>query len=245
MTTALFEAAQQIEGSVNHLDSHQSAGDKRKEVPDTQVVGPSMTATSTMLSSQPFKRQKQGPTSAATDRSKALRLEQNRKAARESRRRKKAMIEELQRSLMFFSKANERLKQQNEQLTRQLLDGHNQLASMGKPVPMLDPTTVATAAGAGVPMVSKPAVVVPTTTTPQGMFNTLEQQQPLPVASVVPDSAIDMSMQPGATMQAMATFQQAAHAAMEAASRMMQAHGVVVVHPQVSTSSSTTGVGLI
>uniref|UniRef100_A0A7S2R1A2 BZIP domain-containing protein n=1 Tax=Eucampia antarctica TaxID=49252 RepID=A0A7S2R1A2_9STRA len=45
-----------------------------------------------------------------------IRLEQNRKAARESRRRKKVMIEELQRSVIFFSRANATLKQQNDEL---------------------------------------------------------------------------------------------------------------------------------
>merc|ERR1712107_368632 len=48
-------------------------------------------------------------------------LEQNRKAARESRRRKKIMIEELQRSVIFFSRANATLKQQNDELQRMLL----------------------------------------------------------------------------------------------------------------------------
>lgn len=33
-----------------------------------------------------------------------MRLEQNRKAARESRRRKKVLVEELQRSVIFFSR---------------------------------------------------------------------------------------------------------------------------------------------
>ena len=50
-----------------------------------------------------------------------IRLEQNRKAARESRRRKKVMIEELQRSVIFFSRANATLKQQNDELQRILL----------------------------------------------------------------------------------------------------------------------------
>mmetsp|Transcript_16317 Transcript_16317/g.23924 ORF Transcript_16317/g.23924 Transcript_16317/m.23924 type:complete len:476 (+) Transcript_16317:216-1643(+) len=50
-----------------------------------------------------------------------VRLEQNRKAARESRRRKKIMIEELQRSVVFFSRANGTLKQQNDELQRLLL----------------------------------------------------------------------------------------------------------------------------
>ena len=59
-----------------------------------------------------------------------VRLEQNRKAARESRRRKKVMIEELQRSVIFFSRANGTLKQQNEELQRLLVQAQTQVQSI-------------------------------------------------------------------------------------------------------------------
>eukprot|EP00986_Skeletonema_menzelii_P006696 scaffold2548_cov147-Skeletonema_menzelii.AAC.2 len=49
------------------------------------------------------------------------RLEQNRKAAIESRRRKKVMVDELKRSVHFYTKANTNLKAQNADLERQLL----------------------------------------------------------------------------------------------------------------------------
>mmetsp|Transcript_3858 Transcript_3858/g.5741 ORF Transcript_3858/g.5741 Transcript_3858/m.5741 type:complete len:376 (-) Transcript_3858:889-2016(-) len=55
-----------------------------------------------------------------------IRLEQNRKAARESRRRKKMMIEELQRSVIFFSKRNAVLKKENDDLTRMLIQAQAQ-----------------------------------------------------------------------------------------------------------------------
>jgi hypothetical protein len=58
---------------------------------------------------------------APMSKAREVRLEQNRKAARESRRRKKIMIEELQRSVVFFSRANATLKQQNDELQRMLL----------------------------------------------------------------------------------------------------------------------------
>ena len=58
-----------------------------------------------------------------------IRLEQNRKAARESRRRKKVMIEELQRSVIFFSRANGTLKQQNDELSRLLMQAQAQIAA--------------------------------------------------------------------------------------------------------------------
>lgn len=59
-----------------------------------------------------------------------IRLEQNRKAARESRRRKKVMIEELQRSVIFFSRANGTLKQQNDELHRLLISAQAQVQAL-------------------------------------------------------------------------------------------------------------------
>jgi hypothetical protein len=59
-----------------------------------------------------------------------VRLDQNRKAARDSRRRKKVMIEELQRSVIFFSRANGTLKQQNDELSRLFMQAQNQAAAV-------------------------------------------------------------------------------------------------------------------
>jgi hypothetical protein len=65
-----------------------------------------------------------------------IRLEQNRKAARESRRRKKVMVEELQRSVIFFSRANGTLKQQNDELSRLLVQAQQKVAALeGKKAP--------------------------------------------------------------------------------------------------------------
>lgn len=50
------------------------------------------------------------------------RLEQNRISARESRKRKKTMIEELQRTVITLSKENKDLNDRNEQLRSQLMD---------------------------------------------------------------------------------------------------------------------------
>jgi hypothetical protein len=52
---------------------------------------------------------------------RARRLEQNRLAAIESRRRKKIMVEELQRSVGFYTKSNKSIKSQNAELERQIL----------------------------------------------------------------------------------------------------------------------------
>lgn len=59
---------------------------------------------------------------------RARRLEQNRRAAIESRRRKKVMIGELQRSVTFYSKANENLKKSNEELEELLLVAKQKLS---------------------------------------------------------------------------------------------------------------------
>ena len=61
---------------------------------------------------------------------RARRLEQNRKAAIESRRRKKVMIGELQRSAAFYTKANEKLKIDNLALEQRLLLAKQQVMQM-------------------------------------------------------------------------------------------------------------------
>eukprot|EP00804_Cyclotella_cryptica_P004443 CCRYP_006853-RB/>CCRYP_006853-RB protein AED:0.03 eAED:0.03 QI:205/1/1/1/1/1/3/443/351 len=52
---------------------------------------------------------------------KSRRLEQNRRAAIESRRRKKVMVEELQRSVAFYTKANASLSLHNRELETKLI----------------------------------------------------------------------------------------------------------------------------
>ncbi|GFH44707.1 hypothetical protein CTEN210_01181 [Chaetoceros tenuissimus] len=69
---------------------------------------------------------------APMSKAREVRLEQNRKAARESRRRKKIMIEELQRSVVFFSRANATLKQQNDELQRMLLTAQTRVSAYEK-----------------------------------------------------------------------------------------------------------------
>jgi len=63
---------------------------------------------------------------------RAIRLEQNRRAARETRRRKKIMLEELQRSVLHFSRANSIVKMQNDEFERMLLDARSQISLMQK-----------------------------------------------------------------------------------------------------------------
>lgn len=185
-----------------------------------------------------------------TSKAREIRLEQNRKAARESRRRKKSMIEELQRSVIFFSRANGTLKHQNEELTRLLLQAQAQVASIenqsqqqqqqqqgqtGKAegeVKVEDPLlkseereqdsmeqsqaqTVATQAiyeSQGFPPAAARAAAQSINATSS------EPQAPGPAPSAQPLT----QMQPGATMQAMANFQQAAAVAMQTAAQGMQ-----------------------
>lgn len=196
-----------------------------------------------------------------TDESKAkkgrqIRLEQNRKAARESRRRKKVMIEELQRSVIFFSRANGTLKQQNDELTRLLMQAHMQVAAIESH------KGNAPAAAAAVA-----AEVPPATSRTEDIQHNTEQAEAnavatqavyetkgypaaaaraaaqtisgmdlgtrhgssakIATASTVPSTPLTgqsplPAMQPGATMQAMANFQQAAAAAMQVAMGQMQ-----------------------
>jgi hypothetical protein len=58
----------------------------------------------------------------AKTRKRKERLEQNRISARESRKRKKTMIEELQRTVITLSRENKDLNERNETLRRNLMD---------------------------------------------------------------------------------------------------------------------------
>lgn len=59
---------------------------------------------------------------ASKARKRKERLEQNRISARESRKRKKTMIEELQRTVITLSRENKDLNERNESLRRQLME---------------------------------------------------------------------------------------------------------------------------
>lgn len=70
------------------------------------------------------------------------RLEQNRISARESRKRKKTMIEELQRTVITLSRENKDLNERNEQLRRNLMEigtkvsrssSHNKIMRLASP----------------------------------------------------------------------------------------------------------------
>mmetsp|Transcript_12811 Transcript_12811/g.20623 ORF Transcript_12811/g.20623 Transcript_12811/m.20623 type:complete len:297 (+) Transcript_12811:232-1122(+) len=146
---------------------------------------------------------------AASTKAREIRLEQNRKAARESRRRKKVMIEELQRSVIFFSRANGTLKQQNDELTRLLMQAQAHVAAIETAGKVPEAPAAADVAKAE----PAPAVAAPA---PQPAAT-----QPTSAAAAAMSGSLP-PMQPGATMQAMANFQQAAAAAMQAAVQGMK-----------------------
>jgi hypothetical protein len=70
------------------------------------------------------------------------RLEQNRRAAVESRRRKKVMIAELQRSVTFYTKANESLKTANLDLEQRLLLARQNVLSKQRVLQALDASII-------------------------------------------------------------------------------------------------------
>ncbi|KAG7353548.1 bZIP transcription factor [Nitzschia inconspicua] len=135
------------------------------------------------------------------NRAREIRLEQNLKSARESRKRKKAMLEDLQRSLVFFTKANAALRTEHEVLTRKILTAHSELRKLGLAIPEPAETEDLKPPLSSVPM-------------------------SIPVVSTV--------MEPGSTMQAMLTFQQAAQIAIQSTTSVMQSSGMLL---DTSTSS--------
>ena len=162
-----------------------------------------------------------GQKKTGTAKSRAARLEQNRRAARESRRRKKVMIEELQRSLVFFSRTNAALKQQNDDLTRRLIDAQAEIAALGRQIQQ--PRSMGETAPS-LERHSHQAGLAPIT------GGTQQQEAPKSVQNSMALGEVGLpqgmpAMQPGSTMQAMANFQQALAAAMQTAAQGMTGLG--------------------
>lgn len=212
---------------------------------------------------QPIKR-------APMPKAREIRLEQNRKAARESRRRKKVMIEELQRSVIFFSRANGTLKQQNDELGRLFMQAQsqvtavesgqqhqsqaqanaNQVAVKAQVEPARQqqqqqqhqyPTVSSLSQQAQANTVATQALYESQGFPPAAArtaAQTMNATAPTPGAqaphnlSTTTNPPVLPAMQPGATMQAMANFQQAAAAAMQAAMGMNPAVAAHAQHPQ-------------
>ena len=135
-------------------------------------------------------------TPTSSSKSREIRLEQNRKAARESRRRKKVMVEELQRSVIFFSRANQVLKQQHDEYSRMLAQAQATIAQMqqnGTPAPVSDTNEQAKVeVTPPVQQMPQPQAapmqpMIQPTIQPQTVEST--QQQPQNVATTAPISA--------------------------------------------------------
>jgi hypothetical protein len=163
---------------------------------------------------------------APMSKAREIRLEQNRKAARESRRRKKNMIEELQRSVIFFSRANSTLKQQNDELTRHLVQAQTQVAAIEsgqQPAPVTTQferqQAVAQVQGDQQQQLAEAVAqqaVYETQGFPSAAARTAAQTMSAGGSETASGNASAgtsqqlPAMQTGATMQAMANFQQAA-----------------------------------
>lgn len=106
-----------------NIESYEEGNDEKKMKVTDNVAKMDAESNCAVTNTPGLKPIKRAPMSKARE----IRLEQNRKAARESRRRKKIMVEELQRSVIFFSRANSTLKQQNEELQRILLQAQSQI----------------------------------------------------------------------------------------------------------------------
>jgi hypothetical protein len=214
---------------------------KRKSEEGAEQSEAKMSKTEAPQTADEDKANKRSPMPKARE----IRLEQNRKAARESRRRKKVMIEELQRSVIFFSRANGTLKQQNDELTRLLMQAQTQVTvsstasnstlSSDQPNDQSHQVNRKTenAEKTNSEQVQAQAVATQAVYESQGFpaaaaraaALTMSGNNLAPNTAPAPANTIQQAlpaMQPGATMQAMANFQQAAAAAMQSAMGQMQ-----------------------
>jgi hypothetical protein len=125
-----------------------------------------------------------------TKAARARRLAQNRQAAKESRKRKKSMIEELQRSVVFFGKANAILRNEHQELTLKLLTAHAELSKLGLPIPEQRPGDKRTITSAPTPVVAVNSEPTP------AAVSSIDATRPT-------DDALPSSVETGATMQGM------------------------------------------
>ena len=153
--------------------------------------------------------------------SRVVRLEQNRKAASESRKRKRILLDELQRSVIFFTRANDTLKQQNQNLQTLLQQAQSQIKNMDK---KNDESNSEEAK-------ATTATATPSEHSTQDSSNSQNNEDTVKVhlPIVIPPAQAPLqisnflnTVETGATIQAMTNFQQAASAAMKAALLHMQ-----------------------
>jgi hypothetical protein len=139
---------------------------------------------------------------------------------------------ELQRSVIFFSRANSSLKQQNDELSRTLIQTQCQVAAIEAGQQQQDKSQSAPAPGPTLTVAPPPPIPHSYTTMEQQAqaqavaTQAIFESQGFPpaaaraAAQTMNASPSPTDVQTGASMQAMANFQQAAAAAMQAAMGM-------------------------
>ncbi|GAX14970.1 hypothetical protein FisN_12Lh331 [Fistulifera solaris] len=219
MTTEILSTCADAAGGAN-LSIKRELEDAVDEEPPSKVMKSAAPQSAPLASSDGLTKEMEKEKAMIT---RKLRLEQNRKAAKESRRRKKIMIEELQRSVIFFSRANGALKQHNDELMQLLIQAQSMISPNGeqKPSAHVHDPIASNGMKDSMEQVEAEAVATQALYASQGFSAAAARE----VAQTMKgtgskignvDSAIP-DVQTGATMQAMASFQQAATAAMEAA----------------------------
>lgn len=117
-----------VAAAIQHEPESSQADDRKRKVnvDPSPRKKPAASRTSTTVV-QPPPPSSSNESTKDVPKSRTRRLEQNRRAAIESRRRKKVMIAELQRSVTFYSKANSNLKMQNQDLERKIILARQQV----------------------------------------------------------------------------------------------------------------------
>ena len=153
--------------------------------------------------------------------SRVVRLEQNRKAASESRKRKRILLDELQRSVIFFTRANDTLKQQNQNLQTLLQQAQSQIKNMDKKNDKSNSEEAKATTATATPSEHS----TQDSSNSQNNEDTVKVHLPIvipPAQAPLQISNFLNTVETGATIQAMTNFQQAASAAMKAALLHMQ-----------------------
>lgn len=221
---------------IQSLEPNGSQTKRRKKTNLIQPIQPQITPSHPSFSYDERKSTSDNPFNKRLNR-----LEQNRRAAKVSRERKKFMVDELQRSVTVFKSANASLKVQNEELVR-LIGLAQKLADEGvsKQVPkkgskskkekvaihIKDDQTVPSTLSSNA-VTPLPLVKSIDTSKVSGNFVTSDPSTESSTSQAAPTN-------PNAIMQAMSNFQQAATDAMYAAMQARQQNPTGVSAESVS-----------
>jgi len=221
---AILDSQAHAQAAVHtHVEKKLKAEDKAIAV-ETAVA--SMAAMLPAAATDPLNPLDRGQTNPPMTKAREIRLEQNRKAARESRRRKKIMIEELQRSVIFFSRANSTLKQQNEELQRLLVQAQSQckIYESGTPAPAPASSVPAPILNA-MPDTNAPAPIPNNTTNIDLAANVINEQQTRAAQAKQAVAAAQAQAEAQAQMSKMAQQAQAQAAQAAATQAIFESQG--------------------